>query len=361
MKEHGAGAAQRSGWARKLFVLLGLLVAVGVGGYLFSQRGGFRWQDFLATFTQIHGGWFAVANLFILATYVGRVIRWQVLIRHDRPHAAFGPMLSATLIGFTAVVFFGRAGEPVRPILIAQREGLPIASQLAVWVLERIYDLLMVLLVFGAALATFDLSSARHLGPQLTWVFRAGGHAAGVMATLCLGMLVAISLFSGPVRRRLLEATSFLPERVQQRVSSMLDSFIQGAQSTRNLSQLLAVVVLTVVEWTLILAAFYCLFRAFPVTSHLGWSEVMVVLGFGAFGSVVQIPGVGGGMQVVTALVLSEIFGLPLEQATGVALLVWLVSFVTVVPFGVAAALRDGLHWGQLKQTAHVAEGPVER
>ena len=62
-------------------------------------------------------------------------------------------ILSATVIGFSAVTLFGRPGEFVRPYLIAMKEGVPVASQIAAWVLERIFDLLMALLVFGFALS----------------------------------------------------------------------------------------------------------------------------------------------------------------------------------------------------------------
>ena len=43
-------------------------------------------------------------------------------------------------------------------------------------------------------------------------------------------------------------------------------------------------------------------------------------MGFVSFGSIVQIPGIGGGMQVVSVLVLTELFGVRLELATAFAL-----------------------------------------
>jgi hypothetical protein len=71
------------------------------------------------------------------------------MLRPIRPHASVAGLLSATMIGFTAIVLLGRAGELVRPYLIAQKERVPFPSQVAAWVLERIYDLLMVLVIFG--------------------------------------------------------------------------------------------------------------------------------------------------------------------------------------------------------------------
>ena len=74
-------------------------------------------------------------------------------------------------------------------------------------------------------------------------------------------------------------------------------------------------------------------------------------LGFVAFGSAVQIPGVGGGMQLATVLVLTELFHVPLETASGIAILIWIVTFVIVVPIGLILAIREGLEWRKLIHT----------
>jgi glycosyltransferase 2 family protein len=73
-------------------------------------------------------------------------------------------------------------------------------------------------------------------------------------------------------------------------------------------------------------------------------------MGFVSFGAVVQIPGIGGGVQVVAVLVLTKIFGLPVELATSIAVLMWLITFVVIVPFGLAVALHQGLSWRNLRQ-----------
>jgi hypothetical protein len=53
---------------------------------------------------------------------------------------------------------------------------------------------------------------------------------------------------------------------------------------------------------------------------------------------------------VVAVLVLTKIFGLSVELATSVAVLIWLVTFVVIVPFGVAVALHEGLSWRKLRE-----------
>ena len=74
-----------------------------------------------------------------------------------------------------------------------------------------------------------------------------------------------------------------------------------------------------------------------------------VFIGFVAFGSIVQIPGIGGGMQVASVVILTELFGVDFAAATGVAILIWLTMYVFVAPIGVLLAVHEGLKWRELR------------
>src|SRR5579863_4394277 len=76
----------------------------------------------------------------IYVAYWMRAVRWKLFLRPVRPQTKVRDMLSPTLIGFTGLALLGRAGEFIRPYLIARRTDLPFSSQLAVWAVERIFD-----------------------------------------------------------------------------------------------------------------------------------------------------------------------------------------------------------------------------
>lgn len=333
-----------------LLLCLVFLVAISIWFAFRASQGGFHFDLFLATFRTMNLGWFAASIVIVMMTYLGRAIRWQVMLRPLRPDSKLWNLLKATAIGFTAVVLFGRAGELVRPYLIAVKEKVPFTSQLASWLLERLYDLLFVLILFGFALTQISQSSSQ-LGPSMQWVLQAGGHVAGFLATVALALLVVFGLFPHFVESRLIQALSVLPDRFRLRVDTLVRAFLAGTSSTRRASFVLLLVVYTFGEWLIIVACFLCVFRAFPATSNLGLVDTLIIVGFVAFGSAVQIPGVGGGMQVATVLVLTELFQISLETATGIAILIWIVTFVTVVPVGLALAVHDGLKWRNLLDT----------
>lgn len=307
---------------------------------------------FLATFQGVHRGWLVLSAAAIVATYYGRALRWQVMIRPIRPDSSSWNIFVATAIGFTAIVFFGRAGELVRPYLIARKEKVPFSSQMAAWLLERVLDLLMVLVIFGIALAQVPRTGLTP-GPHLKTLLQAGGIILGAAGTGCLGLLLAFRHFSDSMRLRLMSAITFLPKGFQDRIGNTLASFSTGFGSTRGNGFILLLLAYSVAEWLLIIGCFVCIFQAFPVTARFSITDIVIFMGFVSLGSAIQVPGVGGGMQVAAVIVLTELFGLPLEVASGLAVALWLITFVVIVPFGLIFTFREGLNWRNL---SHVAE-----
>ncbi len=289
------------------------LLAAALAFVIYRWRSsGFAWREFVDALRNVDWTWLALALVLILATYVGRALRWEVMLRPLRRTPAFAGFLAATSIGFTAVVLFGRAGEPVRPYLIAKKEGVSFSSQIAAWVVERMLDLLMILIIFGVALTQVSHSSIRSDPADRgdSQSRRRGGGRDGIGLP---GAAVALRQFRGEVQQRLLDGLSFLPEALARLAPRRFwQPLAKGMQSTRSASFTLLLVLYTVLEWTVIAGCFYCVFRAFPATAGLGVTDIVIVLGFVAFGSVVQIPGVGGGMQIVTVLVLTEFYGVGL-------------------------------------------------
>ena len=342
------GHSPRRRWAVRLVLAAG---AVLLMAWLFFRIRGssFQWQLFLSTLSHVNGAWLIVSIVLILLTYWGRALRWEVMLRPLGHTLSIRKLTYDTAIGFAAVVLLGRAGEVVRPYLISVSAGVPFSSQVAAWMLERILDLLAVLLLFGFALAWIP-SRGLALGPALRWVLGAGGYVVAGIGVLCLVFLILFRNFSGSAQTRLLGALIFLPENYYKRVERMLKAFSQGMESTRDSHSLVLLLLYTALEWGLIVAAYYALFRSFPVSAQFKITDVVIILGFMAFGSIVQIPGIGGGVQIVSIVVFTEMYRLPLEAATGLALFIWFITVVVIVPFGLGCAFHEGLTWHKLRQ-----------
>jgi hypothetical protein len=313
-----------------------------------SPLRGFDWNLAAAALARPRWPWLLLSVAVAAATFYGRALRWAVFLKPLKPRPSIRNLLSATVIGFAAITLFGRPGELVRPYLIAVKERVPVSSQFAALLLERIFDLLMALLIFGFALTRVRASGAP-VGPRLAGVLAAGGRLAVVASVVLLAVLVSLRHFAEPLRRSLVAGLRLLPQTHFLRFEKLVSTFVQGVESTRSDGALLLILIYSVLEWALIAACWGCLIRSFSGTASLTFVDIIVLLGFVSFGTVVQLPGIGGGMQVVTIVVLTELFAVKLEVATAFAMLVWLVTFVEIVPVGLGLALKEGLDWRSLR------------
>jgi uncharacterized protein (TIRG00374 family) len=309
----------------------------------------FNWTLLLSTGGRIRWAWLGVCLVPVAACYVCRALRWRVFLRPLRKEPGLWNLFSATLIGFSAIALFGRPGELVRPYLIAAKERVPVASQVAALVLERVFDLMMMLLLFGFAF--WRLTSAQtNLSPSVGWLLRAGGRSAMVSCALIFLLLMSIRHSGEFLQRCLMLLARPLPSRYQERAANLFGSAIQGFTSIRSDAALLLVLLYSLVGWGLIVSVYWCLIQSFSALFNLTFVDLIVFIALVSIGAAFQIPGIGGGMQVVAVLVLTEIFHVPVEIATIFAMLAWFMAFVVVVPFGLAVAVHEGLDWRGLRR-----------
>src|SRR5258707_10091684 len=143
--------------SRKLLiaaVVLGVLAVV-----VYRARGLFHFGDFSGA-KLVHA--LRDANFFLLAIsviaiygcYALRSLRWKVFQQNLGP-SHFWNIYAMTLAGFSAVFLLGRAGEPVRPLLVARKEKLPVSGMFGVYVLERLFDTASAAVIAAVALLLF--------------------------------------------------------------------------------------------------------------------------------------------------------------------------------------------------------------
>ena len=308
----------------------------------------FDWRLAGASLAHLRWSWLAFSLLPIAGTYIGRALRWRIFLEPLKQRPSFRNLLAATVIGFTAITLFGRPGEFVRPYLIAIKEKVSVPSQISAWVLERVFDLLMAVLIFGLALARLNSAHLR-LSSRLAWVLEAGGRMATLAGLTALILLLSMRHLTKPLGRRLVSAFAFLPSTYHRRLERMSMGLVEGVESTRSGSALFLVLLYSIAEWTLIVTCYWGLARSFGASLPLTFEEILILAGFVSFGGVIQLPGIGGGMQVITVVVLTELFGVKLEVASSFAMFMWAITCIVVIPAGLAIAIREGLSWRTLR------------
>ena len=98
-----------------------------------------------------------------------------------------------------------------------------------------------------------------------------------------------------------------------------------------------------------------------PHLFDLDLGHVLLLMGFSMVGSVMQLPAVGGGSQLAVISALQVIYGIPPELAVSCGILLWLVTFMAVIPVGLVLAHREHLSLRKVSREAQVEEALEHR
>ena len=276
--------------------------------------------------------WLLTAMALSLFVFVVRTTRWIWILR-PVGEVPFFPAFRATAIGFAAnTVLPARAGEVLRPALLARERGLPFSALLASILFERVLDALAQLSFFAFALAGPDASRMGSLGSTRVRVL-AGAVAVGA---------IVVALFAVAWRttteRLLGRMFRILPERLRPAAERIAHTFLDGFASLKTPRLALLVGAGSLAMWMVINIQIYCIMRAFGL--ELPISAAFVVTTAAVLGLFLPTPGGVGGYHAAVQFALTSVFQVPIATATGVALIAHAVSFVpiSIIGFGLFAA-----------------------
>jgi hypothetical protein len=293
--------------------------------------------------------------------YLMRAVRWKIFLQPVRPKTTVRDMISPTLVGFTGLALLGRAGEFIRPYLIARRTDLSFSSQLAVWGVERIFDLgAFTILMMLAIFLPSALPSIPH--PEYYLRFRELGF---ILTALVVGTTLAAVVIrrNGEVAARWIEQRfSHLSANLGHKIAQKVREFGLGLNTIHGPLSLVWLTAVSVGMWYVIALSYHEVTHSYGVDAlEIPVSQLLILMFASMLGSMLQLPAVGGGSQMATIATLSSVFDVPPEMAASCGILLWLVTFAAVVPLGLMLAHHERLSLRKLSVESHRAEGEESR
>lgn len=286
-------------------------------------------------------------------TYVFRAIRWQYLLA-PVGHVRLSTALRTTVIGFAATALLpARAGEFVRPYLLARHEGLSAMAAFATVVLERLLDTVTVLLLFAAFLLLFAPGFRGAAGDAFEHVKLGGLLAAGA----CAAVLIALFFLAGhpgTLDRLTRALTRVLPQRLAGRVGRLVGLFSGGLATVRHPRRLTVALLLSLPLWLSIATGIWLVTHAFHIDMPLPGAFVIVALL--VVGVAVPTPGAVGGFHYFYRLGVTAFYGAANDQAVGAAIVLHAVSFVPVAVAGLILLAQEGLTLARADRLARTGE-----
>lgn len=299
-----------------------------------------------------------VAGFLVLfsASFAVRALRWGCFCRVVKP-VPTARLFSPMMIGFMGNLLPLRAGEFIRAYLLGKREGIAFSTSLATIAVERLFDMLSVLALFGLLLAW---------NPSVFLLRGGGGDPAQVaeflrvFGFLSLASVLGLVAFFYLLVHRQDQAMAFLrfftrhlPARAENRIEKVLGSFASGLGILKDPRGILVSVMLSALLWGLLCLSNYPFYWAYGIQGQMPLDSVVTLMVVTCvLLSVMPTPGYLGPYQFGMTFVLADLYGVDRSVAAGFSMVNWFVTMGTVFLAGIFFLVRDNLSLGDLLRRA---------
>ena len=318
----------------RLAISLGLMAA-----FLYWAFGDIKAGSLWAATTGVSGWWLGAAVVTILITAVLRAWRWNVLLRPVAPNVTLVDATLALCIGYAVNLIspIPRGGEAARALSLRWTRGANISAVVGTIVVERVIDMLW-LLLFIAASAALLPGQIEQLFP---WM-RAATMITLALAILAVAGMVVVSFYKDHGVAFVHRLLAHLSERLAQTVADLLSQFIHGLVALRTPSAYLEILLSSLLLNAGYILITYFSFAAFNFQHspwHLGGKAALVVMAVSSIGFVLPAQGGIGTYHFFYGTSLNKLFAIPQASAMACATVVHAVSSLTYFVVGAPALL----------------------
>ncbi|MEB2284142.1 MAG: lysylphosphatidylglycerol synthase transmembrane domain-containing protein [Myxococcales bacterium] len=297
-----------------------------------------EWGNVAAAFARVRYAYLVPIALISAYSVVVRCQRWRLLLRPvgDIP---FLPLFSATSVGFFCnMVLPLRVGEVIRPVLLANRTNVPVSSVLASVLLERLLDMLTILVFLGLVMCLVPVSAT----------IRQSGIAFLVIAIFAVVMIALLQRRHPRALGFLRWILSCMPAGIRDRAEAALESFIDGLQGIGTGAALLQILGYSVCLWVVIASIFGVGFFACDLDVPLVSGSLALVTVVAGAVSAPSAPGFIGTFQAGCVVALG-LFAVSRADAIPYAFVVWAAQWLTQVVLGVVFLLRENIRFAEVR------------
>jgi glycosyltransferase 2 family protein len=314
-----------------------VLLLVGLAASAFFTYLAVRNVDlelFLDSLEECEYGWLVPSLALIAVAVVIRAWRWQFLF-YESTRPPLPALIRALLVGqlFNSILP-ARGGELARVVVLHQETGTSRVEALATAVVERIYDVLALLVLLF--LATPFL-------PDVSWLRRAAAFGIVLVALVAVGIFVVdrygarpVRFVLGPLRRVGVSA---------QRIDTAAANLVQGLGALHQPHLAIPSFLLTIASWFVLAASYWCVIEAFDL--DLGYGAALLLLVTTTLALV--IPSAPGGLGVFEAGGVLALSAYGIDDSTALSVTV-VVHALSVFPYIIAGWIVLQAHARRLRR-----------
>jgi glycosyltransferase 2 family protein len=284
--------------------------------------------------------WLAAALAAFALGNLTRALRWRSLFAQGR-RPRLSTVTNAMLVGYLYNnILPARAGEAARIVVLTQRSATSPVEIVGTVLLERLYDVLAILVIFFATEPWL---------PHVSW-FGAAAVAAIVLASLLAGTAIMLAVYGDRPLRLLLRPLERLSLFSGERLEKTIDELTHGLSGLRHPWLAIEAFMWTIAAWLLTALCAYLVSLSFHL--HLPFAcGVLVAVAIG-LSMILPSPPAAVGVFEGAALIALGAYGVPHSSALPYAVVLHLANFVPFVVVGAFLLHYNSRHPPRIKTRA---------
>ena len=327
-------------------------------GLLFFFFRSVEWGEVLGYMDDIDLKLFIVLLLLVPVNFVFRAIRWNCLLKHEKEGVSFYNRFAGNAVGFAVTFLFpARLGELVKPLYLAQKEGLKKGLVIGTVVVERMFDLFNMCFLLGVFFVSrplytsiFNIEIEQEAYSNLALWGIIGMAIAVVM------LLVTLSLYF--FKEKTLKLIAFflkpLSQKWRETIMNLIDEFIEGLKFFHSVGDVFIYIFWSLVVWINIAFFYWIWLIAFDVRVPFFYIFPFVFLTM--VGASIPTPGMAGGFDWFSKYGLTTLYGVEANLAIGMTLVVHAIQLAVTYVVGYGILWKEGISLMQIRKLGEKAK-----
>jgi uncharacterized protein (TIRG00374 family) len=264
-----------------------------------------KWDYLIHTWRTADKGWLLLMAFVYTISHVIRAERWRLVLLALGKQTSFRNGFLSLMVGYLVNLVIPRGGEVSRCYNLYKLDKVPVEITFGTVVMERIVDLLCLAILIGVS---FVLESQKLFAFIDTLPINIEAGSSKFVILLCLGgfLFLVFIVCYWLIRKN---------EKLNRLAIKIWEGFKGGLFSFFQLEKKGLFVFFSIVIWIFYFFMSYCVIRAFPATSDLGFQAVMGLFAIGAIAMAVPLPGGTGSYHVLVPQGLVFLYGIPKTEA----------------------------------------------
>jgi len=253
----------------------------------------------IADFKSTNYFYVALAIVAFVISNLSRSIRWSMLIH---PLGYRPKLLNAFLtthLMYFANLGFPRLGEVVRPGTLSKYEKIPVDQLMGTSVMDRIMDVVCILIVTALALALEYQNIFKYLGDQIAIGDKLESLWQSKLLWVALSLLAISAIVAFVFRTRLMQ------NALVQKIINFLKGIFEGLKTIGQLEKPGSFILHSINIWVMYYLMTLLLMSSFAPTSGLPLTAALLVFVMGGWGIVIPSPGGMGTYHFLAGIALA--------------------------------------------------------